>query len=556
MTSSLKVFIEILSVSRRNYGDGGWFSLLFAVKLILLGLKADIPLSGLIIGYHSAMKFLDSLLLSQSCIVKTDLCWSDAETVLCLIRSVIQTNKALYLSEITVQHLSINILSAFLSSLHSSVTREQLSPCVCYCRCPGLASHLTTTYKHAIVMDMTCPTHLLDNKRKNMRVALFDCSLELASLGEEITVEISSSPGMPLCRDSGRDEDGSIKSAERRVLECAAELFVRSGVGLVGSQRRIHPRLVKLLSSRGVLVLPRLSVRFITSMQQLSGAKILGHFSNSHVLDPTSVLDSSVLGFLSSLRVEVLGGRRLVVARTETDSEAVRQCFSVADCEALLQRRKLVSTVVIAMPSSALCEEMQVQLEGVVQVLSDCISHPQVLPGGGCWQHWLATRLKRQLLHGNREESKPDSVDRAVMCAIKVFAEALEQCALVAGGRQRGIDETTEDDKVFMYPDEHEEGSVEALDALEIPRLLEFSSPTGPVLTCVRSSVINSETEAMSNVQIDDTSQQVHETTVISAQVLDAFLPSVRALQQAVEAAVCLLQADAVLELQPQEVRK
>ena len=106
-------------------------------------------------------------------------------------------------------------------------------------------------------------------------VALFDCSLEISTLSPGIALEISRSA--PQRQDNG--EQQLLLPVEHQVLLSFAESLVRSGVGFVGCQRRVHPYLARQLRRRGITCLSRVSVRFIGALQRLSGARLLASFT-------------------------------------------------------------------------------------------------------------------------------------------------------------------------------------------------------------------------------------------------------------------------------------
>lgn len=519
---AIRILLDILGQTKRMYGDGGWFGLMMSTRLIALGIESDIPITLLTSGYLTALRHAEAAIEDKalSAPLKLSVSWSDHLTIMCLIKSVLQSRTSLGLSDKEIDHMCEILLTAFLSSLNDKENMV-LFPNIFYRKCPGMCLDNTTAFEDALVMDIPIPIHLMHSTGRNLKVALFDCSLELSAGDVGLSLDI----------DCNNDDESvvTVKDTEFLFLEHVARVIIRSRVSLVCSQRRIHPYLQRILLAEGVIPLQRLSIRYITAMQNLTGAKLLGNFSSVHVMSADSTIETDLLGFLSSIGVECVGGKKFVVARAdacdESESDYRHNAWS---------RRLKTATILICASSDDDCEELQVSFESIVRILTDLMEHPFVLPGSGFWQAIVCDRLGNAIKSMRLNNRSLSWEDRAVVSAMDLFRSALSTCVRAQMDSRVGADM---DDLITMFSA-----------AVNSEGCCEYKGPTGTLALARRRVVKREEDEALESVGPDEVRVEA-----LSAVIVDAYLPSIRMLQQAVEAAVAVLQVDGYASALPKE---
>jgi len=194
---------------------------------------------------------------------------------------------------------------------------------------------------------------LIQPKEGRMKVALFNVSLAGDS-DERASADVTIKEGL----------DDVVLPAMRA---CTAQL-VSLGVDIVCCQRVIHPSVTHVLRSHGILVLDRLSIRYIYSMHKLAGGTLLGSFS--------SAIQESDLGFVSSVEHIVLKNSSYVH---------------------LLCHDTTVHTLVLGNRCEQSVAELRRVCESSLCVLRAAGEDGRVLAGAGCWQVCLAHTLMKDM---------------------------------------------------------------------------------------------------------------------------------------------------------------
>jgi chaperonin GroEL (HSP60 family) len=515
-----KIFFEILC-QNSSHGDMGWLCILFAAKLISGGVESEISTHSLMKGYALAFR----LAVRELRTLRMHIRWSNHSSILCVVRSLIMTRTSVAMNEAAVSHVSVCILDAFLSSL--TEFGDSFAPTVLFCEWPGLSVANTRHLPHSLCLQIPLPRLFAreQGEVRGVRVAAFESSLEMSPL-QGVTVEID---------PHSSDAPGTVKTAEYAALRRMRDVFLRSGVGLVCCQRRIHPYLQRLLAGAGVVCIPRLSIRYIQSLLAISGAKQLGAFDLSllGMSDEDSslpgALDPLSLGYLDCLSVQfMLQGTPVLVASSPWAGEDEEAALARMDAvltpsvAAVVRARSTpISTLRVCGRTSEQCRELRGGCEQAVRVLSQLMQaedlRPRVLPGAGCWQAYLAhairTGIEREQLCSERDVNR----------AAELFCSALGSCANIVGGNTRQRQDSAGSSlSGFEFPD-----------TLNGQHQIRFRSPSGCVVEATHGR--------------EDINTEEDEGEVIQADVLDAYGACVGALSLAVEAALCVLDVDCIM---------
>lgn len=419
----------------------------------------------------------------------------------------------------TVNHIAECLLKSFLSSLNDTNNNAMLTPFIIYKVCVGYPIDNVISLENTLVMDIPIPLEFPDDDSgvSNATVALFECSLENLAIHGDENIRMESD-----------NNNESLMSVEFNVLEKWANVIDDSKINIIMCQRRIHPYLQRLLRDRGIISLPRLSIHFISSMQKLTGAKIMGSLPSNLM----ETIPCNCLGYIGNLRKKIMLGRTFILASSipldfETfeidNSKADSRMVSLALNEqafinGVLQRRQKISSLIITGPTKYICDEIQDSFEIVISNLSSLFENSYVLPGGGCWQMYLAQRLKRSFLEKSEYTNK-----RIVSKAMKVYIDTFTSCAYLISKCPVNIDKNNIQN-TFILP------SISTND-----RNLYFGNPSGAYTKAVK---VNNEYK------------------ISSSNMIDCFQSSQKSIELAVEIAITLLQIESVIVAKPIEINK
>ena len=257
-------------------------------------------------------------------------------------------------------------------------------------------------------------------------VALYDVSLE-AALPEGLDAGVSLTMRCD-GRGPAEDPDGSDSAAgaeSEALLRRFADGVARAGVRVLGCQQRVAPALVRLLLDRGVLPLPRLSLRHVGAVRRLSGATPLSH------LQPPKPSD---LGRLAAVRKIERAERTYLHLLPPSARSFVRGASAGASpCP--------VVTLVLCAPNRSASEELAAVVSSAIGLVGAALAQRRhrLLPAAGCAEILLATDLRRR-----SEAHSADDADHAGASEGGERARALSRlrrqaCALLADALDDGV---------------------------------------------------------------------------------------------------------------------
>jgi chaperonin GroEL (HSP60 family) len=229
---------------------------------------------------------------------------------------------------------------------------------------------------------------------------------------------------------AGEDEEWATSEQSQRAMEELCDEWVRLGVGLVASQKRIHPFLKHRLLAMGVVPLERLSIRHIQALHSVIGGKLLGTLKLEAMRVP------GARGHLQGMRERVLGGRR----------------YLQLDCDASGSRKK--STLLAWAVDKQAADELEAQLEGVLLLLKHALKDGAVVPGGGCFEALLAAHLRARVQASEAEDAGTNAETCLLRSMLRecvlLFAEVVQRfvaslapCKLGGAATLAGVEEST-----------------------------------------------------------------------------------------------------------------
>lgn len=211
--------------------------------------------------------------------------WVDKKTVLIYIQSLLRRTSAFHYSNhmtrdavsnvpCVLTHVSECILDTFSSLLNQSSDSRSLN--IAYQLLCGPQINCCEVLVNTLVMDLP-PSYLYGGqnnvlycegsgtvRRKDLVVAVFDCSLEFPNPNHSIHYEIAQYGNNNI---AAKNHEPTL---EQKILDHYASMLKRSHVDVVCCQKRIHPFLKRKLLSLGIRSLSNISVRYMGAIVQIS----------------------------------------------------------------------------------------------------------------------------------------------------------------------------------------------------------------------------------------------------------------------------------------------
>lgn len=254
--------------------DGGWFCMFFCSSLLRRVLQSNLKHRASTIGFTDSLDFVIKHVMDPIADCHIPLDMSDTEAMMGTITSVISTHASLCLDTMVIGKLTSMIMECFLqSALETNLTLPRIR----YQHISGRQIIDTFHMFDTMYMDISVSVQ----SAKNVIVALYDCSLELPNHSFDGAHADFSHVEVSVDVDEYSDkipEDKTMKHFEKEVLEGFVETLCASGVGVVVSQRRIHPHVRRVCEGVGITCLAHVSQVHIGALQALSGARLLGSF--------------------------------------------------------------------------------------------------------------------------------------------------------------------------------------------------------------------------------------------------------------------------------------
>ena len=263
----LKLMVAAVQGHLSRYSDSGLFCGLLMSYLVDSCIKLDLhPVLCININEYLAR---ESLLVLDSIKIPVD--FSNMDTMLCIVRSIIGSKPLCNLRAADLEHLSTLVLEAFLKSVPSVESSDDTMTLSCVeCVTIEGVSPRNSWINDGVLLDsakfLTHPSdeHITMGRIKSgthhghIRVALYDISMSGDS-DNFADVNYETSPGI---------------TADTVILSqmlTTADKLVSDEVGLVACQKVIHPTVKKYLKAKGVLTVDRLSRLHIDAVQKVTG---------------------------------------------------------------------------------------------------------------------------------------------------------------------------------------------------------------------------------------------------------------------------------------------
>lgn len=321
-------------------------------------------------------------------------------------------------------------------------------------------------------------------------VALFDCSLELTLSDSNITYELDPTYEHELGR-----------SAEYAFLEALADCFQRSHVTLVACQKRAHPYLHRVLRAKRIILIERVSIRYMGALQTLCGGRILSSVPSLHA-GMCATIPPFCLGFLEDVCYEHKFDKPFVIAVGYEDSSAslgvgsdraatreerlqdhLLELYGHRDkswvlpfVNGVVSRQSTYTTILCTAPNEAVVTAWKAAIESCVQRLQGLQAPSSLLPGGGMWQAYVARKLRLcGLASAAASNGVPITrIHRHFHAVEEMVARCLEDFALLAGAQDHHEDGLWGRERMALF-----QLPVAPEDGFQQGERIEFGNPDG-----------------------------------------------------------------------------
>jgi chaperonin GroEL (HSP60 family) len=390
-----------------------------AAGLIARGWESGHPIALVLQAYRTAEKWTLEFLERMS----VKVVWGDMKCMLQLAKSALQTKAVCRLSVREVDFLAVLLVQAFIAGLTMDHAAGVISVPMVRVLCLVGRDSLASEMLNGVLVDIPLPPGAPRTMGATSTV-LYNVNLDF-SASEQFSEHV---PVAVVAR-AGDEGEWAASELSRRAMEELCEEWARLGVGLVASQKRIHPYLKHRLLAIGVVPLERLSIRHIQALHSVIGGKLLGTLKLEAMRVP------GARGHLEGMRERVLGGRRYL----QLDS---------------IPGGPKKSTLLAWAVDQQAADELEVQLEGVLLLLRHALKDGAVVPGGGCFEALLAAHLRAKVKASEAEDVGSDAESRLLRGMLRecvlLFAEVVQRfvaslapSALGGAATLSGVEEST-----------------------------------------------------------------------------------------------------------------
>ncbi|KAJ8248054.1 hypothetical protein GJAV_G00237710 [Gymnothorax javanicus] len=340
-----------------RFSDCGLFAGILSSALLEQARGLSVPPSAVASMFRRLTSLCTDYLQRDDCGCKVPVDFGSSRGLLALARAVIAAKPACMLTPGEAQHVSMQVLRAFLHTVPCSMPGPVFMGRMVVVPVEGRPVGNTAVVP-GLLVDMPETLSPADAKRLGtgpLRLALFSASLagDLPDMGDG-TLEV--------------DRGVSLEDAVTDQLLKVGEQVAQDGVQVCVCQRVVHPVLQQYLRKRDVIVVERLGVALMEPLIRLTGAQALASFRT-----PVPV---ESYGGLAGLGVQRCGSREMLQLLSDKDPTC---------CTLLLCHR-----------TETALSELKMACQMAEHVLRLTLKVPWALLGGGCTETHLSSYIRHQ----------------------------------------------------------------------------------------------------------------------------------------------------------------
>ena len=231
-----------------------------------------------------------SALKAPDCPIVVPVTWRKLATILPVVRTILSSKAACKLSDTDTGLLSTLVLQSFLAALPENMSTAEIAQTI---RVQGLIGRPVSDSRMdscAVYIDTSLPASMPSGtaSARLRGVVLYECSLCLTEPSVAFTSETATGA-------DGAASLWSVGSVEEKAMAELGAALRGLGVGVVATQKLMHPSLERVLLDAGILPLQRLSIRHVAAVQAVTGAAVLSSWQRP--------VDPRCLGLLDSFHL-------------------------------------------------------------------------------------------------------------------------------------------------------------------------------------------------------------------------------------------------------------
>ncbi|OXB80804.1 UNVERIFIED_CONTAM: hypothetical protein H355_003715 [Colinus virginianus] len=354
--------LKVLTASVQNhvsrFSDCGLFTAILCCSLIENFKNLNIASGTVIKISQHLLSLCTDYLKSEACGCRVSVDFSNLETLLCLVRSVLTSKPACMLNKREVDHLAVLIIKAFMFTV----------PCHPEAK-PVLGKCVTVPVKGRRVLDSAVIPGLLIETPEIQFAKTFSVK-RISSDTVKIAVFCVSMSG-----DLFDPEEGtitvhhgiSLEMSELTQLLNVGKQLVDDEVGLVVCQKVIHPSLKQYLRDNHVIAVDRAGLSVMEPLSQMTGSKPIASIYS---------LSPSCYGSLKDVCTKSFASKHFVH---------------------LIPNDTVVCSLVLCNRNETTWDELKRACETAEHVLQLTLKEPLALYGGGCTETHLASYLRHRI---------------------------------------------------------------------------------------------------------------------------------------------------------------
>ena len=353
--------LKVLTASVQNhvsrFSDCGLFTAILCCSLIENFKNLNIASCTIIKISKHLLSLCTDYLKSKACGCQVSVDFSNLETLLCLVRSILTSKPACMLNKTEVDCLAVLIVKAFMYTV----------PCHPETK-PVLGKCVTVPLKGKRVLDSTVIPGLLIETPEIQFAKPFSVK-RTSSDAVKVVVFCVSMSG-----DLFDPEEGTVTVHHKISLEMSeldqllnvGKQLVNDEVGLVVCQKVIHPLLKQYLKDNNVIAVDRAGLSVMEPLSQVTGSKPIASIYS---------LSPSCYGSLKDVRAESFASKHFVH---------------------LIPNDTTVCSLILCNRNETTWDELKRACETAEHVLQLTLKEPLALLGGGCTETHLASYLRQK----------------------------------------------------------------------------------------------------------------------------------------------------------------
>ncbi|NXJ10047.1 TCPB protein, partial [Odontophorus gujanensis] len=387
--------LKVLTTSVQNhvsrFSDCGLFTAILCCSLIENFKNLNIASSTVIKISQHLLSLCTDYLKSEACGCRVSVDFSNLETLLCLVRSILTSKPACMLNKREIDHLAVLIIKAFMFTV----------PCHPETK-PVLGKCVTVPVKGRRVLDSAVIPGLLIEAPEIQFVRTFSVK-RISPDAVKIAVFCVSMSG-----DLFDPEEGTVTVHHRISLEMSeltqllnvGKQLVNDEVGLVVCQKVIHPSLKQYLKDNHVVAVDRVGLSVMEPLSQMTGSKPIASIYS---------LSPSCYGSLKDVCTKSFASKHFVH---------------------LIPNDTVVCSLVLCNRNETTWDELKRACETAEHVLQLTLKEPLALLGGGCTETHLALYLRHRICCLPTSSSKDlDCSQTQYQLVADAFCHSLESVA-------------------------------------------------------------------------------------------------------------------------------